>query len=144
MVGLKIALGKEERKGSLRSCLLHNSNLPTLHVVHPPEIARDCALATPCAASARVDISGLCCRELFWESPLLTAQHSTAQLGGGRTCGAWEPPVPGTRARGAWGAPRSARLAACRHCKHASTRVCSPPGCQPLQLFVTACLILCF
>lgn len=43
--GLKIVLRKEERqKGSLRCCLLHNSNIPTFRVVLPPETAWDPAL----------------------------------------------------------------------------------------------------
>lgn len=52
-------LRKEERqKGSLRCCLLHNSNLPTLHVVFPPETAWDAALRGSLCSSRQGGYSG--------------------------------------------------------------------------------------
>lgn len=122
--GWKWCWGKRrEGKRSLRCCLLHNSNLLTCHVVLPPEAAWGCALTSSLCSSSQSGYFGVVVRRAILG---ITTPEARGR-----------PHVPG------WGEGLCVGNSAAAAAGTATTRVCSPPGCQPLQLFVTACLIPC-
>lgn len=127
---LKIVLWKEERrKGSLQCCLLHNSNLPTLHVVLPPETAWDCSPTNSLCSFSQSGYFGVVVRRaiLGITTPDGTRAATRAMpwsLSCLARCGALE-------RGGVRGEHRSsARLAACNHssiCKHCRDLSVQPP-----------------
>lgn len=68
-------LGKEERqKGSLRCCLLHNSNLLTLYLALPPETAWACALPSSLCSFRQSGYFGVAVSSAI---PGITTPHGT-------------------------------------------------------------------